>query len=207
MGNVKAQWGAVLVMSAVLLTVISGLFLPMETAGALYMSVFFLALGIVGLSIMDRGRDRDNLIKIFIAAYLLRVLFTLLAYGLDIVQIIGGADDEGWKQSWWISRYWLGYETAPPNVADIPGVRPPLTFWEVVNGEYGHNRGWHWIMANYFYLLEIRSQITVSFFNCFFNSLTACVIYRAARDFYSEKAALLAAGACVIFPAFWRGAR
>ena len=57
-------------------------------------------------------------------------------------------------------------------------------------------------MANYFYLLEIKSQITVSFFNCFFNSLTACVIYRASRDFYSEKAALLAAGACVIFPGF-----
>ena len=202
MANIKAQMGTVLVMSAMMLTIISGLFLPLETAGALYMCVFFLALGIVGLSLMERGRDRDNLIKLFIAAYILRVLFTLLAYAFGIVELLGGADDTGWKQSWWISRYWLGYETAPPNVADIPGVRPPLTFWEVVNGEYGHNRGWHWIMANFFYLLEIKSQITVSFFNCFFNSLTACVIYRAARDFYSEKAALLAAGACVIFPGF-----
>ncbi len=202
MANVKSQLGIWLVMSAIGLTIVSGLFLPLETAGALYMCVFFLALGVVGLALMDSGRDRDNLIKIFVAAYVLRVLFTLLAYSLGIVELLGGADDTGWKQSWWISRYWLGYETAPPNVADIPGVRPPLTFWEVVNGEYGHNRGWHWIMANYFYLLEIQSQITVSFFNCFFNSLTACVIYRVARDFYSEKASLLAAGACVIFPGF-----
>ena len=202
MSNLKTQLGSWLALGAISLTIISGLFLPLETAGAVYTCVFFLALGIVGLAIMERGRDRDNLIKIFVAAYVLRILFTILAYSLGIVELLGGADDTGWQQSWWISRYWLGYETAPPNVADIPGVRPPLTFWEVVNGDYGHNRGWHWIMANYFYLLEIRSQITVSFFNCFFNSLTACVIYRAARDFYSEKAALLAAGACVIFPGF-----
>ena len=202
MANVKLQWESVLVISALFLTIVSGLFLPIETAGAIYMCAFFLALGVVGLSFTTKGRDRDNLIKIFLAAYILRILFTLLAYGLGIVNLLGGADDDGWRQSWWISRYWLGYETAPPNVASIPGVRPPLTFWEVVNGEYGHNRGWHWVMANFFYLTEIRSQITVAFFNCFFNSLTACVIYRAARDFYSEKAALLAAGACVIFPGF-----
>ena len=189
-------------MLAVGLTIVSGMFLPLQDAGALYVCLFFFAVGIVGLALMERGRDRDNLIKIFIAAYVLRVLFTLLAYALGIVELLGGADDTGWKQSWWIAQYWHGYENAPPNVADIPGVRPPLTFWEVINGQYGHNRGWHWIMANFFYLLEIRSQISVSFFNCFFNSLTACVIYRAARDFYSEKAALLAAGACVIFPGF-----
>ena len=120
MVNVKAQWGAVLAMSAMLLTIISGLFLPLETAGALYMGVFFLALGIVGLSLMESGRDRDNLIKIFIAAYILRVVFTLLAYSLGIVELLGGADDTGWKQSWWIAQYWHGYENAPPNVADIP---------------------------------------------------------------------------------------
>ena len=164
--------------------------------------LFFFGFGVCLLSLVRDPRDRANLIKIFVVAYLLRVLFLSLLHGFGLNTALASGDEDGWEGAWWMSRFWRGYEAAPPNIGNVPGLRPPLTFYEVLTGVFGHNKGWYHFTANFFYLLDVRSQISLTFINCFFNSLTACVIYRIAKGFYSEKAALFASGAAVIFPGF-----
>jgi hypothetical protein len=77
---------------------------------------------------------------------------------------------------------------------DMPGMRPPLAFVRFSTTLLGATR-WYFYIAYFFELIDTRSQISVAFINNFLSSLTACVIFRATRDYFSEKAALLAAGA------------
>jgi hypothetical protein len=202
-----AQWiqgrVAPTVVTMVLLALVAlAVALPIENSVTMLAGLFFFSAGVVGLSLVRDPRERANLVKIFAAAFILRILFTLLIYGLDLVRVIGGADDTGWEGAWNISRYWRGYVNAPPNIKNLPGMRPPLTFVEILDDAFGRNRGWYFFVAHYLNIIDTHSQMAVAFINAFFNSLTSCVIYRASRDYFSEKASLFAAGAAVIFPGF-----
>ncbi len=190
------------VCAGLLLVVAVACALPLENSIAVLVAAFFFGLGVVLLSLVPDERERTLLLRLFIAAFAIRLVFTLLAYALDLISVIGGADDEGWIYSWGISRFWRGYAPAPPNVRDIPGVRPPNSFLEVLSGVYGKNRGWYFYEAYLLDLLDTPSQISLAFVNTFLSSLTPCVIYRITRAYFSEKASLIAAGAAVIFPGF-----
>ncbi len=176
--------------------------LSLEDSVAMLVCAFFFGLGVILLSLIPDERERTLMLRLFMAAFLLRLVFTLLAYALDLIRVIGGADDEGWQYAWAISRYWRHYLPDPPNVRDIPGVRPPNSFLEVLSGVYGKNRGWFFYVGYLFNLIDTPSQIALAFVNTFLSSLTPCVIYRVTRSYFSEKASLIAAGAAVIFPGF-----
>ena len=176
--------------------------LPLESSVAVMVCTFFFALGIVLLSLWRDERQRTVLVRLFVIAFLLRLVFTMLAYALDIISVIGGADDGGWLYSWYMSRYWTGEMPAPPNVRNVPGMRPPNSFLESLGSEYGKNRGWFYYTAQFFYLIDTPAQVALACVNNFLSSLTPCVIFAVTRKYFSERASVMAAGAAVIFPGF-----
>lgn len=176
--------------------------LPLENSVSVMVGTFCFGLGIVLLSLWRDERERTLLVRLFVAAFLLRLIFTMLAYALDIIKVIGGADDGGWLYSWYLSRFWTNEMPAPPNVRNVPGLRPPITFLESLSDVYGRNRGWFFYTAKIFYLIDTPSQVALACINNFLSSLTPCVIFAVTRKYFSEKASLIAAVSAVIFPGF-----
>jgi hypothetical protein len=90
-----------------------------------------------------------------------------------------------------------------PTVKHIPGQGGlPETFLQVYDRTRTSNLGHHFFVSKIFYYIDVPSQISIAFVNCFMNAMTAVVVYKIAREFFSEKGSLLAAGAVVIFPGY-----
>lgn len=174
-------------------------------------SVFFIILAAVTVFFLGRGRkseaERRFLVTLFISAFVLRVIFSLL--------LMGGATFSG---------HTLNYacHTAPdyttPYVFDDSGYYTlrgqfismhlqglPLnkkTISDFITIAYGAN-GFNYILAAYFTLFG-WSPFSSRFINCFFGSLTAIIVYFMVKSAYgSEKIARLAAILTAFFPSLF----
>ncbi|MDF2440858.1 MAG: hypothetical protein JWN98_1842, partial [Abditibacteriota bacterium] len=187
-----------------LLAIVAGvLYLPLVDSAAMITAIVLGGIGIGGISLIKDPRERTLLLWIFCAAYALRVLFTVMAYSLNLINVLGGGDDTGWEVCWIMSRYLRGWLGNIPTIKHVPGQGlMPETLWQVYESGRQRNMGFHYFISQFFYYLDVPSQMAVSFINCFMNSLTAVVIYKISRDFFSERASLLASGAAVIFPGY-----
>lgn len=194
------QFGIVAFLSVVVAVI---WYLPIIDSAAMVTAIVFGGIGLFGISFIKDARERTLLTWIFCVAYALRVMFTLVAYALGIIDALGGGDETGWMTCWDMSRYWRGWLGYIPTIKHVPGQgQLPDTIWHVYDRTRQGNLGFHFFIAYFFYLIDVRTQMAVSFINCFMNSMTAVVIYKISRDFFSERASLLAAGAAAILPGY-----
>jgi hypothetical protein len=201
--QVTQRWWQALIVAFFLALVGITTLLPLEDSAAMMTLIILGGIGIFGLSLVRDPRERTILLWLFCLAFGLRVSFTFLAYSLDLISKLGGADDTGWVNSWDLSRYWRGWLGYIPTMKGIPGQGTlPETFLDVYDRSRQTNLGYAYFLAVFFYYLDVRSQIALAFINCFMNSMTVVVIYRFARDFFSERASLLAAGSAAILPGY-----
>jgi len=161
----------------------------METTGALIVAFLCAVAAIVGLQFVRDVEERKLLARLFFAAFALRTVFTFLCYFTGIINILGGADDVGWRGAWGLSQQWR--------------MSGPDSFWSLYDPTIiKSNPGWRYFSTLFYYLLGIRSQMALAIFNGFLNSLTVLVIYKVAREFFSRRASVFAASAAVIMPGF-----
>lgn len=162
---------------------------PLEDSAAYIVALICGALGVFGLSLTRDKRERATLIQLFCAAFLIRVLFALVAYKAGIVDVLGGGDDKGWLESWARAQGWQA--GASDSLASVYS-----------SDQLRFNSGFKYGAAYFFYGLNIRSQMALSFFNCFAGALTVVVVYRTCRDFFSRESSLVAAVFATILPGF-----
>lgn len=199
-----AQLGPQVFIVALLSMVVAGIwYLPLVDSASMITAIVFGGIGFFGISMLKDPRERMILLWVFGAAYALRIVFTLVAYSMGLIDKLGGGDDTGWAVCWEMSRYWRGWLGYIPTIKHIPGQgQLPETIWHVYDRTRQGNLGFHFFVSYFYYLIDVRSQMALSFINCFMNSMTCVVIYKVSRDFFSERASLLAAGAAVILPSY-----
>jgi hypothetical protein len=143
----------------------------------------------IGFQFVRSPRERGIMLRLFLAAFALRVLFTLFCNMTGIINLLGGGDDLVWKVMWAQSRNW-----------EVSG---PQTIWSLMEGRtIRSNPGYRYLGTLFYYYLNVRSQMSVAFINCALNALTVVMIYRVIRDCTSEKAALLMARIAMVLPSF-----
>jgi 4-amino-4-deoxy-L-arabinose transferase-like glycosyltransferase len=153
-------------------------------------------LGVLLLSLATKTPlERRTVLNLFVAAFALRIIFTVVAYNTQIIDALGGGDDRQWINMWILSRRWHGLQGY-----SFIGVPYPETLKQIYDGSHSRNRGYHYFGTEFFYYLNVQSQMALSFVNCFAGSLTVVLVYRTARDFFSRRAALCAALICLLMP-------
>lgn len=199
--NRSARWLAVavlaLVVAAILLT-------PLEWSLALMVALLGAGAVTGALTLVPEPRDRALLLKLFFAALLLRVALALVAYATGLADALGGADDIGWRASWIHSRYWrgwFGHELYSSRQGLLKQVFPD-GFADLYKSGSLHNQGYHIFSSYFFYILDERSQVALAMVNCVMGAIVPLFVYKAAREFFSEKAGALAAWAAVLLPSF-----
>lgn len=176
---------------------------PIEDSAAYTVALLTGGTVLIGLSLVKDPTERATLIRLFCMAFVLRLVFTWIAYHTGVIKYLGGGDDTGWATCWFNSRFWRGWMLHAPTRRGIPGLATlPETLREVYDGSRPSNMGFHYFTSYMYYLLNIPSQMALSFLNCCMNALTVVVIYKTARLFFSEKASYFAALIAVILPGF-----
>lgn len=160
----------------------------LEDSAALLVAILCAGAGALGISLLRNERERALLLGLFGAAFLLRLVFSTVVYKTGLVSVLGGADDRMWEAAWARSQQWK--------------VTGPDPFWDIYSGELRKNSGFEYFAAFFFRLLDVRSQMALSFLNSFGSALMVVMIYKVAREFFDERASLFAAGAAALLPAF-----
>lgn len=160
---------------------------PMNEIASLLVAAPCILVGVLFAQLIGKPSERATLTKLFLAAFLVRCAFTMVFYAIGLADILGGADDTIWKGMWTRSRYW---ETSgPASITEIYDIG-------------SRNPGFMYFGSLFYYLLNARSQMALAFLNGFFNALTVMVIYKAAREFFDERASSFAAWVAVLLPSF-----
>lgn len=189
----------------VILAILVGLaVLPLEDSAALLVAVICFALATFVISIRTPDKlERTNILKLFCAAFGLRILFSVFVYKTGLIDKLGGADDQGWEVCWLLSRFWRGWLIhGQSTIRGAPGQTMPDTIKQIYDGSTNQNLGFHYWSTYFFYFLDVRSQLSLAFLNCFANALTVVLIYKSARQFFTARASYFAAGAATIMPGF-----
>ena len=154
--------------------------------------MLFIALGVamsLALQLVSDKRERAFLMRLFWAAFGLRVAFTALFYATGLVNILGGADDTGWAGMWGLSQSWHGFGPDTLSTVYAP---------EVIKA----NQGWRYFGTYFYYFLGEGSQSALSVLNCFANALVVIVTYQATRLFFSARACGFVAWVAAVMPGF-----
>jgi len=167
---------------------------PPEDSVAYMVAILCAGLAMLGMLLVRDDGERRILIRLFAAAYILRLVFTVICYKANILDVFGAGDAYMWRQAWDLSRIWSGW---PVGTYDFGF---PQTLGELYSGR--SNMGYSYFSTWLYYGLNVRSQMTLSFINCFINSLTVVMVYQSARLFFSQKASTFAALMALILPGF-----
>lgn len=170
----------------------------MESAAGL-VAIICLAFGVVFLHVFMRDPvERVIVLRLFIAAYLVRIAFTWLIYKAGLESLSGG-EDNIWLLSWAQSRVWWA-KAQGLYVASVPyDWAYPETFlsiWTTAKRNSAHN----YFYTYFFYWLNVPSQMALAFVNCLAGAATTVVVYKTSRLFYSRKASLFAAMWAMLLP-------
>lgn len=154
--------------------------------------VLFIGLGVattLALQLVHNAQERQFLMRLFWIAFGLRFAFTLLFYVTGLVNVLGGADDTGWKGMWGVSQAWHDFGPDPLSTVYAP---------EVISA----NLGWRYFGIWFYYLLGEGSQSALAVLNCYANTLVVLVTYKSARLFFSSRACGFVAWIAAIMPGF-----
>jgi len=161
----------------------------MEYIAAFLVTILCGSLGFCGLHLVQDLHERALLLRLFFVAFILRITFTVLCYETGIINVLGNMDDTIWMSCWARSQQWQ--------------VSGPESLWTILGAKViRSNPGFGYFATYFYYLLDMRSQMALACLNCFLNALTVVLIYKTAREFFSEKACTFVAWAAAFMPAF-----
>ena len=201
MGSSSFKISLVLLSAFAALTAVI-LFAGAEDIAAFSVALFCGALGFGALSLLQNKQRRVIVLKLFAAAYLLRLAFTLIFYKSGAAELLGGGDEIIWEHAWQQSLYWVHGEANPYMADAFIRSQTANSLIELYDGSVIPNTGYRFFSTYFFYLINIPSPMALSVLNCFFNALTVVIIYQFAREFFSHRASQFAALIALILPGY-----
>jgi hypothetical protein len=156
----------------------------------LVLVVLFSVVGV--LAILYTRHHRDTIvfqIKLFICAYLLRFLASIVIYQLGLVSVLGDEDSSGWLLGVMYKNEW---EKSGLGLLDLPSV--------LTAAFQGHHRGYGYLVGLLFYTTDSAARMPAAALNCFLGALTVVFAYRIARSLFSEWVAVRAGWLVCLFP-------
>jgi hypothetical protein len=160
------------------------------------------AIGLGGLALLRDTNRRLVVLKLFTAAYLLRLVFTLFFYKSGAAELLGGGDEIIWEHAWQQSLYWVHGEANPYMADAFIRSQTANSLIELYDGSVIQNTGYRFFATYLFYVINVPSQMALSILNCFFNALTVVIIYQFAREFFSHRASQFAALVALFLPGY-----
>ena len=173
-----------------------------EDIAAFSVALFCGGVGYGGLALLRDAKRRTVAIRLFGAAYILRLCVTLLFYKSGAADMLGGGDDIIWQQSWQQSLYWVHGVSNPFMADSFIRSQTANSLADLYNGAVIPNTGYRFFATYFFYIINIPSQMALAVLNCFFNALTVVVIYQFAREFFSHRASQFAAIVALVLPGY-----
>jgi len=139
-----------------------------------FLFVLFAVFGCLALSITwtHRGNLRYQM-RLFLAAFLVRFLFSIAIYHFGLIKILKDEDSSGWVLGFPLLEQWRGID-----LFDLP-VR-------LLGAYHGQHQGYRYLMGVLFLLTNEPHRMTAAVLNCFFGALTVVFTYRLTRTLFSE---------------------
>lgn len=173
-----------------------------EDIAAFTVALFCGAMGFSGLMILRNREERGVILKLFAAAYLLRLVVILVFYKTGLSDMLGGGDDVIWKQAWYQSLYWVHGLSNPYMADNFIRAQTANSALSLYDGTVIHNTGYRFIATSFFYIINTPSQMALAVLNGFLNALTVVLIYHFSREFFSRPASLFAAIVALLLPGY-----
>jgi len=154
----------------------------------------FLLLAVVGCLLLlvtcnHRSGLRGQCI-LFLCAMAIRFLLSFSIYGTELhTVVVGDGDDCGWAGGQAIIADW---EYQGLGLLDIPSA--------LLDALKGHHRGYFYLLAVYFTVLRIPSQLSAAALSCCAGAMTAVFAYRLARSIASDWVAWRVGWLTCLFP-------
>jgi hypothetical protein len=156
--------------------------------------IAFLLLALVGcLSLLVTRNHRSGLHSqciLFLCAIAIRFILSIAMYGTELhAVVVGDGDDDGWQGGIGIIADW---EYQGLGLLDLP-----IALVDAFKIRHG---GYFYVLAVYFTLTRIPSQLSAAALSCFCGAMTAVFAYRIARSLASDWVALRAGWWTCLFP-------
>ena len=158
-------------------------------SSAIFLIVALGVLASLAFTAESNLRERAFLLRLFWVAFGLRLVFAALLYLTDLVSVLGGGDDLGWRWMFKIALVWHDFGPDGLNTVYAPEVLKT-------------NQGWLYFGTWFYYFLGERSQSALTVVNCFANTLVVLVTYKTAREFFQPRACGFVAWVAALMPGF-----
>jgi hypothetical protein len=142
--------------------------------------IAFVLLAVVGcLSLLLTRIHRTGLRSqciLFLCAIAIRFILSIAIYGTELhTMVVGDGDDDGWQGGLGIIADW---EYQGLGLLDLP-----IAMLDAFKVRHG---GYCYVLAVYFTLTRIPSQLSAAALGCFCGAMTAVFAYRIARSLASD---------------------
>jgi len=139
-------------------------------------AVLFVILAVFGCVMVSitwtHRADVRNQMRLFLACFLVRFLFSIAIYEFGLVNILKDEDSSGWVMGLSLLEQWRGI-----SLLDLP-VR-------LLGAYHGEHQGYRYLMGAIFFLTNEPHRMTAAVLNCFFGALTVIFTYRLTRTLFS----------------------
>jgi hypothetical protein len=154
--------------------------------------VFFL-LCLVGCAIVfvtSRHRDRLQFqLRLFLIAFAIRFALSIAIYQFGLVSVVGDEDASGWRVG---AGFHWNWTHSGMTLYQLP--------FELLRAFEGTNRGYHFLVAAFFFITDSPVRLVAAVMNCFVGALTVLFAYRTARSIFSDWVAERVAWWTCLFP-------
>ena len=141
-------------------------------------NIAFLLLALLGCLLLLVTRNYRSGLRgqciLFLCAFAIRFLLSVSIYGSELHTVVDG-DDFGWEGGRGILAEW---EYQGLGLLDLPAA--------LLDAFKGNHRGYAYVLAVYFYLTRIPSQLSAAALSCCAGAMTAVFAYRLARSIASD---------------------
>ena len=154
----------------------------------LILFVFLAVFGSLILSVTWTHRsDLRSQMRLFIAAFIVRFLFSIAIYQFGLISILKDEDSSGWILGIPLLERWRGID-----FTQLPVV--------LLGAYQGHHQGYRYLMGALFFITNEPHRMTAAVLNCFFGALTVVFTYRLARTLASSWVATRVGWWCCFAP-------
>jgi len=196
--TLKAPYGVTAIL--VVLFGLALMVLPAEDSSAFLVGMLCTGLGLGLIALFTpQPLERKYLMRLFLGAYLVRLVFTYAFYKAGLEPVLGGADATVWDYAWYESRYWWAWQHHLSGVVSANSYAFPDSLVDLFTVAK-RNSGYNFFITVFYFLLNVQSQLALAFFNCFGGACTAVMVYKTSRLFFSMRASLMAATWAALLP-------
>src|SRR5215813_2632814 len=141
--------------------------------------VLFVVFAVLGSGLLSlTWNHRKTLqfqIKLFVCAFSLRFLASIVIYQFGLVEILKDEDGSGWVAGANLYKEWVRKGVG---LFDFPA--------RLAEAFSGHHRGYGYMLGALFYMTDAPHRLPAAVLNCFIGGLTVVMVYRIAASLFTE---------------------